>query len=58
MRKPKAPDAIVTTFARLPKICPACAKPNLTRTYESAGVSRMTCGACQWTERYLVTDAV
>jgi Zn ribbon nucleic-acid-binding protein len=57
-KPPKPADAILTVAARMPKICPACAKPDISRAYESAGITRVTCGACNWTERYRVTDAV
>lgn len=54
-KKSKAPDAIRTTAAKLPRKCPAnqCAVP--TRTQESGGVIRLTC-ICGWSERYFVTD--
>jgi RNase P subunit RPR2 len=53
---PKPPTAIVTTSAQLPRRCPACWMAVPTRTSESGGVTRLTCGACGWSERYIVRD--
>jgi ribosomal protein S27AE len=52
-KKPKPPDAIETTQAKLPTRCPACIQA-VTTTRESGAVTRLTCGSCQWTERYKV----
>lgn len=58
MSKPKPAPFITTTAAQLPRRCPACWQTVPTRTSESGGVTRLTCGACQWSERYMVTDRV
>jgi hypothetical protein len=55
-RKPSQ-DAIDTTAEKLPRRCPACIQ-TVTTTRESGAVTRLTCTACQWTERYRVVDAV
>lgn len=55
--KPKPPDAITTTAAKLPRRCPACIQ-SVTTTRESGAVTRLTCSACAWTERYRVVDAI
>jgi hypothetical protein len=55
MPKPsKRVDAIVTL--RYPAICPACAHPAPERTSESAGVVRLWCPRCAWSERYLLVE--
>ncbi len=58
MRKPKSPDAILTKQAALPQRCPACWGSIPVSVHESGGVTRLTCLACKWTERYRVTDSV
>lgn len=50
-KKPLAAEPIITKA--LPRICPACAHQELGRV-ETFGVWRLTCQACQWTERYRV----
>lgn len=54
--KPQGP--ILTTIAKLPRRCPALWDSVPTRTQESGGVTRLTCAACGWTERYVVKDRV
>lgn len=54
MSKP-AQSPIVTTEANLPsRRCPALWDSVPVRTSESGGVTRLTCEACGWSERYLV----
>lgn len=57
-KKPKRETAIATTASGLPRRCPANWDSVPTRTSESGGVTRLTCGACGWSERYLVVDQV
>lgn len=53
--KPKPPTAILTTAAQTPHRCPACWSHVPTRTSESGGVTRLTCG-CGWSERYRIVS--
>ena len=56
-KQSKPPDAIQTTAAKLPRRCPAC-RGEVIATGESGAVTRLTCTACNWTERYRVVDRV
>lgn len=51
------PDPVIrTTAAKLPRRCPKLWDAVCVRTSESGGVTRLTCPACNWSERYLVID--
>jgi hypothetical protein len=54
--KPKPPQAIVTALSGLPRRCPSCWQTVPARTSESGGVTRLSCEACGWTERYLIVE--
>ena len=47
------PNGPILTLA-LPVRCPALWDSVPARTSESGGVTRLTCAACGWSERYLV----
>ena len=52
MAKPK-PQGPIATKA-LHGICPACANRDVARV-DSFGIWKLTCQACGWTEKYMVT---
>jgi hypothetical protein len=54
--KAKPAPAIITLASGLPRRCPANWDRVPTRTSESGGVIRLTCGGCGWSERYLVVE--
>jgi hypothetical protein len=58
MSKAKPHSPIETKAADLPRRCPAQWDAVPVRTSESGGVTRLTCPACGWSERYMVTDRV
>lgn len=54
----KLAEPIITTPEQIPRRCPALWDSVPIRTSESGGVTRLTCMACGWTERYVVVARV